>query len=202
MWIFDLYLVTFQQHLNVEYICHSRSDIPEIVVPIMISFIDNCCRQCTFGSYDDFLDIILLLTKKLLSQGFLGVKFESPLRKLKVTTMIWLTAMEYLFNKRPQICFACRNHNTVLYSFMTFYRVFNKSDMKEQELFTIPGRLSSPPCFNKVHVPRSLVLCVMFCWSLIVLLFFFFWSLSCMYLSDLQLLITPLVFSNCSSSGT
>jgi hypothetical protein len=35
---------------------------------------------------------MLLLTKKLLSQGFLGVKFESPLRKLKVTTMIWLTA--------------------------------------------------------------------------------------------------------------
>jgi hypothetical protein len=95
-------------------ICLSRSDIPDIVVPIMITFIENWCRQCTFGSYDDVFDIMLLLTKKLLSQGFLGVKFKSPLRKLKVTTMSWLTAMEYLFNKRPQICFACRNHNTVM----------------------------------------------------------------------------------------
>jgi hypothetical protein len=145
--------------LNVEYICLSRSDIPDIVVPIMISFIENCCIQCIFGSYDDLFDIMLLLTKKLLSHGFLGVKFKSPLRKLKVTTMRWLTTMEYLFNKRPHICFACRNHNTV----MTFYRVCNKCDMKKQELLTIPGRLSSPPCFNKVHVPRSLVLCVMFC---------------------------------------
>jgi hypothetical protein len=145
--------------LNVEHICLSRSDIPDIVVPIMISFIENCCRQCTFGSYDDLFDIMLLPKKKLLSQGFLGVKLKSPLRKLKVTTMIWLTAMEYLFNKRPQICFACRNHNTV----MTFYRVCNKSDMTEQELLAIPGHLCSTPCFDKVHVPRSLVLCVMFC---------------------------------------
>ena len=38
--------------LNVEYICLSRSDIPDIVVPIMISFIENCCRQCNFGSYN------------------------------------------------------------------------------------------------------------------------------------------------------
>jgi hypothetical protein len=33
--------------------------------------------------YDDFLDIKLLLTKKLPSQGFLGVKLKSPLRKFK-----------------------------------------------------------------------------------------------------------------------
>jgi hypothetical protein len=121
--------------LNVEHICLSRSYTPDIVVPILISFIENCCRQCTFGSYDDLFNIMLLPKKKLLSQGFLGVKLKSPLRKLKVTTMIWLTAMEYLFNKRPQICFACRNHNTV----MTFYRVCNKSDMTEQELLAIRG---------------------------------------------------------------
>ena len=133
------------------------------MVHIIISCIENCCRQCTFRSYDDFLDIMLLLTKTLLSQGFLGVKLKSTLRKLKVTTMTWLTAMGYLFNKRPQICFVCRNHNTILYSFMTFYRVCNKSDMKEHELLTLPGHMGSALCFSKVDVPRSLVLCVMLC---------------------------------------
>ena len=88
--------------------------------------------------------------------------------------MIWLIAMEYLFNKRPQICFVCRNYNTVLYSFMTFYRICSKSDMKEQELLTAPVHLGSPPCFSKFHVRRSLIIWVMFCWSLIVLLSFIF----------------------------
>jgi hypothetical protein len=157
-------------------------------------------RHC--GSYDDFLDIMLLLTKKLLSQGFLGFKLKSPFRKFKGHHHDLVNAMKYLFKKAPQICFVCRNHNSVLYSFMTLYRVCNKSDTKEQELLTLPWHLGSPPCFSMVHVPRSLVLCVMFCWSLIVLLSFFCWSMSCMYLSDLQLLITLFVFSNCSSSRT
>ena len=44
------------------------------------------------SSYQDFLDRGLLLTKKLLNQGFLLVK-------LKSSTMTWLTVMEYLCHK-------------------------------------------------------------------------------------------------------
>jgi hypothetical protein len=52
-----------------------------------------------------------------------------------------------------------------------------------------------PSVFSGVRVTRSLVLCVMFCRSLFVLLFFFFWPLCCLSF-DLWILITPFVFSN------
>jgi len=35
----------------------------------------------TFGFYNDLLDIVLLLTRKLQNQGFLLAKFKSSLRK-------------------------------------------------------------------------------------------------------------------------
>ena len=43
----------------------------------------------------------------------------------------------------------------------------------EQELLTLPKHMSSPSVFGGVHVIRSLVLCVCFCRSSFVLLFFF-----------------------------
>ena len=41
--------------------------------------------------------------------------------------------------------------------------------LAEQELFTLPEHLSSPPVFGGVRVARCLVLCVLFCIPLIVL---------------------------------
>ena len=43
-----------------------------------------------------------------------------------------------------------------------------------------------PVVFSGVRVVRSLVFCVVFCWSLLVLLSFFFWSLSCLPSFDLR----------------
>ena len=45
MWTFHLCVSTFQQHLYMEYTCISLgwSDIPELVVPIMILLIICCC---------------------------------------------------------------------------------------------------------------------------------------------------------------
>jgi len=68
----------------------------------------------------------------------------------------------------------------------------------EQELPTLPEHLSSPPVFSGVRVTRSLVLCVVFCRSLFVLLYFFLWPLCCLSFFDLRNLITPLVSSNFS----
>ena len=45
-----------------------------------------------------------------------------------------------------------------------------------------------------VHVTRSLVLCVMFCRSLFVLLYFFFWPLCCLFFLDLQIFIIYYTF--------
>ena len=58
--------------------------------------------------------------------------------------------------------------------------------------------LSSPIVFSCVRCTRSLVLCVVFCRSLFVLLYFFFWPLCCLAF-ELRILITPLVFSSSSS---
>ena len=62
-WTFHSYVATFQQHLHMEYIFQ-----------LMRYF-----RAC--GSYQDFLDIGLLLTRKLLSKGFLLIKLKSSIRK-------------------------------------------------------------------------------------------------------------------------
>jgi len=68
----------------------------------------------------------------------------------------------------------------------------------EQELLTLLEHQSSPPVFSGVHVTRSLVLCVMYCRSLLVLLSLFVCPLRCLSF-DLQILITPLVSLNSSS---
>jgi hypothetical protein len=60
--------------------------------------------------------------------------------------------------------------------------------------FFIILRLSSFK-LSGVRVSQSFVCCVVFCKSLFVLLYFFYWSSYCVYFSDLRLLITPLVSS-------
>ena len=55
-----------------------------------------------------------------------------------------------------------------------------------------------PPVLSGVRVTRSLVLCRVFCRLLFVLLNFFFWPLCCLFIFDLQILITPLLSSNSS----
>jgi hypothetical protein len=52
----------------------------------------------------------------------------------------------------------------------------------EQELLTLPEHLSSPAVFSGVGV-----LFVMFCRSLFVLLFFFFWPLCCLSFFNLHI---------------
>ena len=80
--------------------------------------------------------------------------------------MTWLTVMEYLCHKLPRICSTCRKHFPVLSSFMTYYRFLTtltqRVSLVEQELFTLPEHLSSPPVFSGVRVSRSLVWYVCF----------------------------------------
>ena len=69
----------------------------------------------------------------------------------------------------------------------------------EQKLLTLLEHLSSPPVFSGVRVTRSLVLYTcMFCRSLFVLLYFFFWPLCYLSFFDLWILITYLVSSSSS----
>jgi hypothetical protein len=63
----------------------------------------------------------------------------------------------------------------------------------EQEVPNLPERLILPPVYSGVRVVRPIAFCVVFCRSLFVLLFFFIWSLCCLSVFELRILIIPLV---------
>ena len=108
LWTFHSYVATFQQHLHMEYISLSWYDITEPVVHIRISLI-SC----------------VVLTRKLLNQGFLLVQLKSRFEILTVATMTCLTAMTYLCHNGRRICSTCGKHFPFLSSFMTDHRVCN-----------------------------------------------------------------------------
>jgi len=75
---FSILYTTIPHFVNFPFIC---SNIPAAhVYGVCISQLIRYSRAC--GSYQDFLDRGLLLTRKLLNQGFLLVKLKSSLRKL------------------------------------------------------------------------------------------------------------------------
>jgi hypothetical protein len=63
----------------------------------------------------------------------------------------------------------------------------------EQEVLNLPERLILPPVSSGARVVRPIAFCVVFCRSLFVLLFFFIWSLCCLSVFELRILIIPLV---------
>ena len=70
--------------------------------------------------------------------------------------------------------------------FNIYYRIYPESLLH----CTLPEHTSSSLVFSGVCVTRSLVLCVCFVDRC---LYFFFWSLCCLFFFDIQILITPLV---------
>ena len=109
--------------------------------------------------------------------------------------MTWLTVTEYMCLKWPRICSVCRNNNPVLDSFITYYRVCNKSNTMGA---TCGAGTANPsvgheftPVFNEVRIARCA-----FSVSLFVLLSLYFCPLCCVSFFYLRLLITPLVSSN------
>jgi hypothetical protein len=88
---------TFHQYLNMEYIRYSRA--------------------C--GSNQDFLDIGLVLTRKLLNQGILLVKLQSVLRKLYGHHHDLVDRYGIYVSQITTDMFHCRKHFPVLSSLLT-----------------------------------------------------------------------------------
>jgi hypothetical protein len=107
--------------LNFPFICSNIIAAP--TYGVYISQLIRYSRAC--GSYQDFLDRGLLLTMKLLNQGFLLVKLKSSLRKLYGRHHDLLSLVEYMCHKWPRICSTCRKHFPFLSSYMTYHRVYN-----------------------------------------------------------------------------
>jgi hypothetical protein len=144
------------------------------------------------------LDRELLLTKKILNQGFLLVKLKSSLWKfygrhhdLVDHCGICVTNDHGYVPLVVNISWSFP-HSWHITEFIT--RLTRRLLLVEQELHTLPEHLGSPPVCSGVRVTRSLVLCVGFvdcCLS------FFCWSLCCLSF-DVRVLIIPLVSSNSS----
>jgi hypothetical protein len=129
-WTFQLYVVTFQQHMRKEYISLSWSDIPNLVVPM----------------YHDW---------------------SHHIESFTVAIMTWVTVTEYLCHKWPRVCSVCRNHKSVLSSFMTYHCGCNKSDTTGVTYVIGTDYPSGAPwftpVFNGVSVIQSLVFYAVFC---------------------------------------
>jgi hypothetical protein len=78
--------------VNFPFICSNIPAVP--AYGVYLSQLIRYSRAC--GSYQDFLDRGLLLTRKLLNQGFLLVKLKSSHRKFYGRHHDLVDAMEYL----------------------------------------------------------------------------------------------------------
>ena len=107
--------------LNFPFICRNIpvASAYEVYISQLIQY------SRAYGSYQDFLDRWLLLTLKLLSQGFLLVKLKSSLRKFYARHHDFGNCYEHPCHKWPRICTTCRKQFPVLSSFMTNHRVCN-----------------------------------------------------------------------------
>jgi hypothetical protein len=107
--------------VNFPFLC---SNIP--AVPAYGVYISQLIRYSrAYGSYQDFLDRGLMLTRKLLNQGFLLVKLKASYRKFYGRHHDLVDRYGILCHNWPRICSTCRKHFPVLSSFMTYHRVCN-----------------------------------------------------------------------------
>jgi hypothetical protein len=198
--------------VNFSFICSNIPAAP--AYGVCISQLIRYSRACV--SYQDFLDKGLLLTKKLLNQGFLLVKLKSSLRKFygchqRLGWPLWNICVTNDHGYVPLVVNTYRSFPRSWLITVCVTRLTRRVSLVEQELLTLPEHLSSPPVFSGVRVTRSLwgscysifSFIGMLCWSLFVLLYFFFWPLCCLFFFDIRILIapfSPLVSSNSSTT--
>jgi hypothetical protein len=104
----------------------------------------------------------LLLTRKLLNQGFLLVKLKSSLRKFY--------GRHHELVDRYGISASQMTTDMFHLSLGFVTRLTRRLSLVEQELPTLPEHLSSPPVFSRVRVTQSLIVyaccvdqCLSFC---------------------------------------
>jgi hypothetical protein len=121
------------------------------------------------GFYQDFLDRVFLLTRKLLNQGFLVVQLQSYFESFTVAICVTNDYENVLF---VLIIIQFFTHSWLITRFGT--RVTGEVPHVEQVLITLLAT-ESIPSFSGGRVALSLVFCVTFCRSLLVLSSFLFW---------------------------
>ena len=149
----------------------------------------QCSSAC--GSYHDFLDRRGLLKRKLLNQWFLLVKLQSSLRTFYGCHMTCFTDMEYLCHKWPGICSTCSKYFPVRSSFVTYHRVCNQINTTGSTCGAGTAYLSGAhdftPSFSWCSCYSIFSFISMFCRSLFVPFYLFYWPLCCLFF-DIRIL--------------
>jgi hypothetical protein len=119
------------------------------------------------------------------------LNWSQHFERFSVGTMTWSTVTEYLCCKLWRICSICRKHFPV-YSWLitgSVTRDIRWVPLVEKELLVLPKHLCSSLVLSGVHVSRYSGFCVVFCKSLFVLLFFYFyfWPLYCLSIYGFRL---------------
>ena len=125
------------------------------------------CRAC--GSYHDFLDIWLLLTRKVLNQGFLVVMLKWSHRKFYSHHYDLVNSDRISVSQMTTDISVCRNQNQVISSFMTCHPLCIKSSTTGA---TCGAGNAYPRFFPEDCLVRSLVICVVICRSWFVFFHF------------------------------
>jgi hypothetical protein len=140
--------------VNFPFICSNIPAAP--VYGVDIAQLIRYPRAC--GFYQKFIDRWLLLTRKLLNQGFLLVKLKSSLRKLygRHHDLVDRYGISADHGYVPLVVNTSRffPHSRLITGFVT--KLTRHVSLVEQEIPARPEHLSSPPVFSGVRVTRSL----------------------------------------------
>jgi hypothetical protein len=124
--------------VNFPFICSNISTAP--AYGVYISLLIRYYR--VFGSYQDFLDRGLLLTRKLLHQGFLFVKLKSSLLRSPpwLGSPLWNIGVTNDHGYIPLVVSTSRSfpHSWLITG------LIRRVSLVEQQLLTLPENLSSP----------------------------------------------------------
>jgi hypothetical protein len=77
--------------------------------------------------YSSSLRWIELTQRNYCIKGSLWLNWTHHFECFKIAIITWLNIMKYMWHKWPTMCSVCRNHNPVLFSFMTYDRVCKRS---------------------------------------------------------------------------
>ena len=143
------------------------------------SAVDMIFHSLVFCSYHDFLDSVAAYKSATEpTEGSLGKSWRHYFDRITVGIKTWLTVTENLCNKWPQICSICRTCHPILFSFMIYHLVCNKTNMADATCrlgTTHPSRvLEFTSDVRVVRVASSLVFCTVFCRSCLLC---FIWPL-------------------------
>ena len=180
--------------VNFPFICSNIPAAP--AYGVYISQLILYSRAC--GSYQDFFDRGLLLTRKLLNQGFQLVKLKSALSESCLGWSLWNICVTNDHGYVPLVVSTSRSfpHSWLITGFVAI--LTRRMPLVEHELLTLPENMSSPPVFSWFRVTRSLVLCVYFVDRCLSFRTFLFWSLCYLFFFDIRIMITLLVSANTS----